>query len=283
MGIGKLVAVLGLSLLGTQAFAASQQDWDGCQSQIPERVIPSCNSIIPDETETPQSRADAYVFRAGAYLAQGNVDRAIADYSEAIKLNPRNVIAYLSRALVRFGKGDRDQAILDYAIAEKLDAGAAAHMASSNSNLSEVAAAERAAPPPASALAFVDQLPTVEAMAPKPEPPPPPPPPPPRPTYWHAIAASLWKVRGIVQVAYGYSGTRATEEAAKDSAINACSGAGGPTCRVIVAPSFGCLYITSGRNSRGAGWASGASIEAAVSKCRSNGYTCKQPIGGCLN
>jgi tetratricopeptide (TPR) repeat protein len=282
VGIGKLVAVLGLSFFGTQAFAASQQDWDGCQSQVPERVIPSCSSIIPDETETPQSRADAYVFRAGAYLAQGNVDRAIADYSEAIKLSPRNVVAYLSRALARFHKGDRDQAILDYAIAEKLDAAAVAQMGSSNSDVGEITAAERAAPPPASALAFVDRLPTVEALAAPPSPPPPPAPPPPPPS-WHAIAASIWKVRGIVQVAYGYSGTRANQEAANDSAVSACRGAGGPSCKPIVALSFGCLYITSGRNSRGAGWASGPSTEAAVSKCRSNGYTCKQPIGGCLN
>jgi hypothetical protein len=165
VGNRKIVFALGLGLLATQAFAASQQDWDGCQSQNPERVIPTCTRIIPDETEPSQSRADAYVFRAGAYLAQGNIDRAIADYSEAIKLTPRNVVAYLSRATARFHNGDREQAILDYAIAEKLDAAAVAQMASSNSNLSEVAAAEHAAPPPPSALAFVDRLPTAETLA----------------------------------------------------------------------------------------------------------------------
>jgi tetratricopeptide (TPR) repeat protein len=174
VGNNKLIVSLSLSLLSAQAFAASQQDWDGCQSQIPERVIPACSSIIPDETETPQSRADAYVFRAGAYLAQSNVDRAIADYSEAIKLSPRNVIAYLSRAVARFHKGDRDQAILDYAIAEKLNAAAVAQAATGNPSVSEVEAAERAAPPPASALAFVDRLPAVEAVAPRPAAPPPP-------------------------------------------------------------------------------------------------------------
>lgn len=57
---------------------STQQDWDGCQSKDPAAAIASCSNIIPDETETAQNRADTYVYRASAYLAQGNLDRAIA-------------------------------------------------------------------------------------------------------------------------------------------------------------------------------------------------------------
>ena len=170
----RFVVAFGLSLLiSAPALAASQQDWDGCQSKDPATAIPACSAIIPDETETPQSRADAYVFRAGAYLAQGNLDRAIADYGEALKLTPRNIVAYVSRALAEFKKGDKDRAILDYSIANKLDAGAVARITSGNSEVQQIADAARASPPPASALAAVDQLLQLLQAAPPPPPPPP--------------------------------------------------------------------------------------------------------------
>ncbi|MGH8379220.1 MAG: hypothetical protein ACRER7_09690, partial [Gammaproteobacteria bacterium] len=70
----KFVFAFGLSLLlAPAALAATQQDWDGCQSKDPATAIPACSTIIPDITETPQNRADAYAFRAGAYLQQGNL------------------------------------------------------------------------------------------------------------------------------------------------------------------------------------------------------------------
>ena len=280
----KVVVAFGLSLLfAGPALAASQQEWDGCQSKDPAVAIPACSAIIPDETETPQNRADAYVFRAGAYLAQGNLDRAISDYGEALKLTPRNIVAYVSRALAEFKKGDKDKAILDYSIANKLDASAVAQIASGNPDVGQIADAARASPPPASDLAAVDQLP--QAAPPPPPPPVPqateaPLPPPPKP--WNAIASSIWKVHGRVHVAIGYSGTRQTEAEARQSAVDACKGAGGRTCKSTGAWNFGCVYITTGSAVNRAGWASGDSIDAALKKCRGNGFKCKQPIGGCV-
>jgi len=75
----KAVLNVGLLLAAAPAFAASQQDWDGCQSKDPKVAIPACSMIIPDQSESSQSRADAYAYRAAQYLARGNVDRAIAD------------------------------------------------------------------------------------------------------------------------------------------------------------------------------------------------------------
>src|SRR5579859_7586840 len=102
----KTVVALSLGmLLAAPAFAASQQDWDGCQSKDRFVAIPACSAIIPDESAPPQDRADAYTYRAAHYLAQGNFDRAIADYTEALKLTPRNVTAYVSRAVAEFRGG----------------------------------------------------------------------------------------------------------------------------------------------------------------------------------
>ena len=54
-------------------------------------------------------------------------------------------------------------------------------------------------------------------------------------------------------------------------------------CKPIGAWNSGCLYITTGTSRSRAGWGSGDSIDAALKKCRSYGFSCKKPIGGCVN
>jgi Putative bacterial sensory transduction regulator/Domain of unknown function (DUF4189) len=125
----------------------------------------------------------------------------------------------------------------------------------------------------------------IQVATPAPPPPPSPAPPPqpaPPPPMWNSVAASIWKVRGRVNVAIGYSGTRQTDQEARESAIQACENAGGPTCKATGAWSSGCVYITTGSARNRAGWASGDSIDAALNKCRGNGFRCKTPIGGCV-
>jgi tetratricopeptide (TPR) repeat protein len=63
----------------------------------------------------------AYNDRGRAYLAKGDLDRAIADYSEAIRLDPKFVLAYNDRGLAYATKGDLDRAIADYTEAIRLD------------------------------------------------------------------------------------------------------------------------------------------------------------------
>jgi tetratricopeptide (TPR) repeat protein len=120
---------------------ASQQEWDECAGKDPARVIEACSRIVPNVEETVQNRADAYLFRAGAYLAQGDFDRAIADYSDAIVLTPRNVVAYSSRALAYSRKGDRTHAVTDYVTAAKIDPQAVAGIAAGNAEIDAIAKA----------------------------------------------------------------------------------------------------------------------------------------------
>jgi hypothetical protein len=104
----------------------------------------------------------------------------------------------------------------------------------------------------------------------------------PTPERWNSAAAAIWHVRGRVRVAIGYSGIRSSAEDAKSSALGACKSAGGSGCKAIGAWNAGCLYITTGHTTNRAGWASGASTDAATKKCRADGFTCKAPIGGCV-
>ena len=59
--------------------------------------------------------------RAGAYLGKGDNDRAIADASEAIRLDPAIAYAYANRAAGYANKADRDLAIADYSEVIRLD------------------------------------------------------------------------------------------------------------------------------------------------------------------
>jgi len=99
---------------------------------------------------------------------------------------------------------------------------------------------------------------------------------------WNSAAAAIWHVGGRVRVAIGYSGTTSSAETARSRAVSACADAGGRGCKAIGAWNAGCLYITTGHTASRAGWASGDSSEAAMKKCRGDGFTCKPPIGGCL-
>ena len=53
--------------------------------------------------------------------AKGDLDRAIADYSEAIRLDPKSGHAYLNRGSAWGTKGDLDRAIADFDQAIRLD------------------------------------------------------------------------------------------------------------------------------------------------------------------
>jgi hypothetical protein len=118
---------------------ASQQDWDDCAA----RSIPACTRLISDQGQSATDRPDAYLFRASAHLAEADLDGAIADYNEAIKLAPTNIVAYSSRALAYFRKGDRDRAILDYNAAARIDPKGLTEIAAGNAEIAAIARAAR--------------------------------------------------------------------------------------------------------------------------------------------
>ena len=63
----------------------------------------------------------AYYNRGIAWQAKGQLDEAIADYSEAIRLNPKFVRAYYNRGIAWNAKGESDKAIADYNEAIRLN------------------------------------------------------------------------------------------------------------------------------------------------------------------
>jgi len=64
--------------------------------------------------------ADAYKYR-GLSWQYIDDDKAIADYTKAIALNPKDAWAYKNRASAWYNKGDNDKAIADYTKAIEID------------------------------------------------------------------------------------------------------------------------------------------------------------------
>jgi tetratricopeptide (TPR) repeat protein len=141
-----LVGLAAAAGLWISAALADQQDWSDCSGQDAARAIAPCSRIIADQSASAQDRADAYLYRAGAELAQGDLDRAVADYSEAIRLSPTNLVAYASRAIAYARKGDRDRAVADFRSAQRIDADKLAGIAAGNPEVAQIAQFAAATP-----------------------------------------------------------------------------------------------------------------------------------------
>lgn len=99
-----------------------------------ERPLPDIPTIpdllpvppdLPEQNKIPAADNDAaaYYQRAFSWYSKGDHDRAIKDYDEAIRLDPRYAVAFNFRGLAWNAKGDFDKAISDYSEAVRLDPG----------------------------------------------------------------------------------------------------------------------------------------------------------------
>ena len=61
--------------------------------------------------------ATIFLSRGNAYDDKDDYDRAIADYNEAIRLDPKNSAAFFNRGLTSAKKKDYDGAIANYSAA----------------------------------------------------------------------------------------------------------------------------------------------------------------------
>ncbi len=81
----------------------------------PDEVISSCTAVIQSGQETDRNLAAAFTVRGRAYRAKGDYDHAIADYTEAIRIEPN-----YSRGIAYFNKKDYDRAVADYTMSLRL-------------------------------------------------------------------------------------------------------------------------------------------------------------------
>ena len=119
-----LASMAVIVMLGPAA-AQSSRSWAWCVNQggtfSADQRINGCSSIIQSSRETRRNVAIAYYSRGLAYYDKGDDDRAIAEFNEAIRLDPKFAYAYSSRGLAYDHKGDLGHADPDYNEAIRLD------------------------------------------------------------------------------------------------------------------------------------------------------------------
>jgi tetratricopeptide (TPR) repeat protein len=84
-----------------------------------DKVTAECGALIDNEKTAKPDRIKALVARAAVFARKDQLDRAIADYGEALRLEPQADI-YNRRGELWWKKGDRPKAVSDFAAAIKL-------------------------------------------------------------------------------------------------------------------------------------------------------------------
>ncbi|MER8864246.1 tetratricopeptide repeat protein [Mesorhizobium sp. M0751] len=118
-----LACLIVLLALGAPTLAEDSHDCGGAAAG--SQRIAACTRIIEDRTRSSGSRAVAYHNRAIVWTEIGDTDRALADYDNAIALDPDDTDAYNERGLLWLDKGENDNAIRDFDRAIELDPGKA--------------------------------------------------------------------------------------------------------------------------------------------------------------
>src|SRR5712691_7695697 len=121
--VAACLAAAGL-VSGTSASAQLSQPWTWCvnkEKAAPDVQIKGCTSVIGSGKETPKNLSIAYNNRGNGYRTKGENDRAIADYSQSMRLDPKYASPHNGRANSYRDKGDNDRAIAEYNEAIRLD------------------------------------------------------------------------------------------------------------------------------------------------------------------
>src|SRR5580704_10711645 len=102
VGVAALFLVAGPGLVSR----AVADDIDTCVKGTGDEQIAACTRAINSGRWRGPGLAWAYVNRGAAYFAKGDNDRAIADATKAIELDPKYDAAYYNRGNAYRKKGD---------------------------------------------------------------------------------------------------------------------------------------------------------------------------------
>ena len=118
-----LATMLGLlTLMELSPLPARADSFADCtQSRDLDRSIRGCTDLLNAGQLNGENKAAIYNNRGTAYKQKGLYERAIADYTSAIRLDPRDTVTYINRGHAYAMKDQYDRAIADFTMAIKID------------------------------------------------------------------------------------------------------------------------------------------------------------------
>lgn len=125
-GYLKQKVTIALLLLAVSLRPAAADLIDECRGHPwPDVQLRACTEIIANPSFDFDAKALAYRYRGDARTDAGAFQRAIADFSDSIRLRPSNVPAFAGRARAEFSIGNFADALGDYGEAIRLSPAAA--------------------------------------------------------------------------------------------------------------------------------------------------------------
>ena len=119
-GVIWLAAVAMLSAVPCHAF--DQRDLKNCdQSADWDRKVAGCTRLLAEPRFPPASLSTIYAARGTGWAAKNDFARAIVDFDESLRLNPKNSVALINRGAAWLLRGETDKAIADLDAAVSLD------------------------------------------------------------------------------------------------------------------------------------------------------------------
>jgi len=110
-----------VSFSGPSTFS-QQLDWcSGKNDASTEQQISGCTALIDSGRGNAHGLSEALYNRGNAYAATGDFNRAIADYDQAIRLNPTMATAFDNRGRAYSEQNQIERAVADYDEAIRLN------------------------------------------------------------------------------------------------------------------------------------------------------------------
>ncbi len=136
--LSSAILLTGVLLAGATALAQTPQERRACEGEdaaTPDQRIAGCSAAIRAARDKSDKLSEVFNNRGVAYRLKGELDRAIQDYGQAIKLNAKFAMAFNNRGVAYDKKGEYDHAIQDFDQAIKLKPSAEAHFNRGNAYL----------------------------------------------------------------------------------------------------------------------------------------------------
>jgi len=122
MRFGAIWLAVVATFLVAPCYALDQRDIKNCdQSADWDRKIAGCTKLLTEPRFPPAALSTIYAARGSGWAAKNDFARAIVDFDESLRLNPKNLVALNNRGAAWLLRGEPARAIADLDAVISLD------------------------------------------------------------------------------------------------------------------------------------------------------------------